>query len=205
MNSDDPKSPSRRNLLKAGAIATAAAVTNSSVGATALGSPNVPGDLDARFDISPTARVTVNGTPHVVDVEARVTLLDLLRERLQLTGAKKGCNRGECGACTVLLDGRRVNSCLVLAATLDGHEVTTVEGLAKNGQLHPVQQAFIDYDAFQCGYCTCGQIMSAVGCIAEGHTQSNEEIREWMSGNLCRCSAYPQIAEAVAAAAKKGV
>jgi xanthine dehydrogenase YagT iron-sulfur-binding subunit len=205
MHSDDPKSPSRRNLLKAGAIATAAAVTSSSVGATALRSPNVPGDLDARFDISPTARVTVNGTPHVVDVEARVTLLDLLRERLQLTGAKKGCNRGECGACTVLLDGRRVNSCLVLAATLDGHEVTTVEGLAKNGQLHPVQQAFIDYDAFQCGYCTCGQIMSAVGCIAEGHTQSNEEIREWMSGNLCRCSAYPQIAEAVAAAAKKGV
>jgi xanthine dehydrogenase YagT iron-sulfur-binding subunit len=205
MHSDDPRSPSRRNLLKAGAIATAAVVTNSSVGATALGSPNVPGDLDARFDISPTARVTVNGTPHVVDVEARVTLLDLLRERLQLAGAKKGCNRGECGACTVLLDGRRVNSCLVLAATLDGHEVTTVEGLAKNGQLHPVQQAFIDYDAFQCGYCTCGQIMSAVGCIAEGHTQSNEEIREWMSGNLCRCSAYPQIAEAVAAAAKKGV
>jgi xanthine dehydrogenase YagT iron-sulfur-binding subunit len=205
MHSDDPRSLSRRNLLKAGAIATAAVVTNSSVGATALRSPNVPGDLDARFDISPTARVTVNGTPHVVDVEARVTLLDLLRERLQLTGAKKGCNRGECGACTVLLDGRRVNSCLVLAATLDGHEVTTVEGLAKNGRLHPVQQAFIDYDAFQCGYCTCGQIMSAVGCIAEGHTQSNEEIREWMSGNLCRCSAYPQIAEAVAAAAKKGV
>jgi xanthine dehydrogenase YagT iron-sulfur-binding subunit len=205
MHSDDPRSLSRRNLLKAGAIATAAVVTNSSVGATALRSPNVPGDLDARFDISPTARVTVNGTPHVVDVEARVTLLDLLRERLQLTGAKKGCNRGECGACTVLLDGRRVNSCLVLAATLDGHEVTTVEGLAKNGQLHPVQQAFIDYDAFQCGYCTCGQIMSAVGCIAEGHTQSNEEIREWMSGNLCRCSAYPQIAEAVAAAAKKEV
>jgi xanthine dehydrogenase YagT iron-sulfur-binding subunit len=205
MHSDDPRSLSRRNLLKAGAIATAAVVTNSSVGATALRSPNVPGDLDARFDISPTARVTVNGTPHVVDVEARVTLLDLLRERLQLTGAKKGCNRGECGACTVLLDGRRVNSCLVLAATLDGHEVTTVEGLAKNGRLHPVQQAFIDYDAFQCGYCTCGQIMSAVGCIAEGHTQSNEEIREWMSGNLCRCSAYPQIAEAVAAAAKEEV
>ena len=205
MSSDDPKSRSRRNLLKAGAIATAAAVTNSSVDATALRPPNVAGDFDARFDISPTVRVTVNGTSHVVDVEARVTLLDLLRERLHLTGAKKGCNRGECGACTVLLDGRRVNSCLVLAATLDGREVTTVEGLAKNGRLHPVQQAFIDYDAFQCGYCTCGQIMSAVGCIAEGHTQSNEEIREWMSGNLCRCSAYPQIAEAVAAAAGKEV
>jgi xanthine dehydrogenase YagT iron-sulfur-binding subunit len=130
-------------------------------------------------------------------VRSDVTLLDLLREHLHLTGAKKGCNRGECGACTVMLDGRRVNSCFVLAATLEGRRVTTVEGLATGDSLHPVQRAFIKCDAFQCGFCTSGQIMSAVGCIEEGHTGSNVEIREWMSGNLCRCSAYPQIAEAV--------
>jgi xanthine dehydrogenase YagT iron-sulfur-binding subunit len=133
----------------------------------------------------------------------RATLLDLLRERLRLTGTKKGCNRGECGACTVHLDGRRVNACLVLAVSADGAEVTTVEGLARGEQLHPVQEAFIEADAFQCGFCTPGQIMSAVACIREGHTGSNEEIREWMSGNICRCSAYPQIAAAVAAAARE--
>ena len=147
-------------------------------------------------------QVTINGVEHAMKLEPRVTLLDLLRERLQLTGAKKGCNRGECGTCTVLLDGLRVNACLVLAATLDGRQVTTVEGLADGARLHPVQQAFIEHDAFQCGFCTPGQIMSAVGCIAEGHAGSDAEIREWMSGNLCRCSAYPQIAAAVAAAAK---
>jgi xanthine dehydrogenase YagT iron-sulfur-binding subunit len=141
--------------------------------------------------------VTINGVAHRVEVRSDVTLLDLLREQLHLTGAKKGCNRGECGACTVMLDGRRVNSCFVLAATLEGRRVTTVEGLATNDSLHPVQRAFIKFDAFQCGFCTSGQIMSAVGCIAEGHTGSNVEIREWMSGNLCRCSAYPQIAAAV--------
>ena len=143
----------------------------------------------------------VNGTGHALDFDARTSLLDLLRERLGLTGTKKGCNRGECGACTVLLDGARVNACMVLAASADGREVTTVEGLAAGGRLHPVQQAFIDQDAFQCGFCTAGQIMSAVGCVREGHTTSGEEIREWMSGNICRCSAYPQIAAAVAAAA----
>ena len=142
----------------------------------------------------------VNGTARRVDCDARTSLLDLLRERLGLTGTKRGCNRGECGACTVLLDGARVNACMVLAASAGGRDVATIEGLAVDGSLHPVQQAFIDQDAFQCGFCTAGQIMSAVGCVREGHTTSNEEIREWMSGNICRCSAYPQIAAAVAAA-----
>jgi xanthine dehydrogenase YagT iron-sulfur-binding subunit len=147
-------------------------------------------------------RLRVNGIDReLAGVDARVSLLDLLRERLDLTGAKKGCNRGECGACTVLLDGRRVNGCMVLAAAADGREVTTVEGLADGEELHPVQRAFIDQDAFQCGFCTPGQVISAVACIAEGHTTSDAEIREWMSGNICRCSSYPQITAAVKAAA----
>jgi xanthine dehydrogenase YagT iron-sulfur-binding subunit len=146
--------------------------------------------------------VRVNGVDRVVPrIDARVSLLDLLRERLDLTGAKKGCNRGECGACTVLLDGRRVNGCMVLAAAVDGCEVTTVEGLAATGELHAVQRAFIDRDAFQCGFCTPGQVISAVACIREGHVGDEHEIREWMSGNICRCSSYPQIVEAVRAAA----
>ena len=156
------------------------------------------------FSSRVTIGLRVNGTRYALDFDARTSLLDLLREHLGLTGTKKGCNRGECGACTVLLDGARVNACMVLAAGVDGREVTTVEGLAAGGRLHPVQQAFIDQDAFQCGFCTAGQIMSAVGCVREGHTTSGEEIREWMSGNICRCSAYPQIAAAVAAAAAQG-
>lgn len=147
--------------------------------------------------------VEINGARHRIEVEPRVTLLDLLRERLELTGTKKGCNRGECGVCTVHLDGRRVNACLILAMAVDGRNITTIEGLGNESSLHPVQRAFIDHDAFQCGFCTCGQIMSAVACIAEGHTRSNAEIREWMSGNICRCSAYPQIAEAIEAVAKE--
>jgi xanthine dehydrogenase YagT iron-sulfur-binding subunit len=157
------------------------------------------------FSPDVTLDVEVNGERHVVDCDARTTLLDLLREQMRLTGTKKGCNRGECGACTVLVNGSRVNSCMMLAASTRGAAVTTVEGLAKEGELHPVQQAFIDADAFQCGFCTPGQLMSAVGCIREGHTGSDEEIREWMSGNICRCSAYPQIAAAVAAAAGREV
>ncbi|WWE76609.1 2Fe-2S iron-sulfur cluster binding domain-containing protein [Burkholderia gladioli] len=157
---------------------------------------------DERVNNTVAITVTINELVHRLDVRSDVTLLDLLREQLQLSGTKKGCNRGECGACTVLLDGRRVNACFVFAATLDGRAVTTIEGLARGGELHPVQQAFIRCDAFQCGFCTPGQIMSAVGCIREGHTGSNAEIREWMSGNLCRCSAYPQIAQAVAMAAE---
>jgi xanthine dehydrogenase YagT iron-sulfur-binding subunit len=143
----------------------------------------------------------VNGRSHEMVVDARTTLLDLLREHLDLTGAKKGCNFGECGACTVHLNGRRVNGCMVLAASVEGAEVTTIEGLAENGELHPVQQAFIDHDAFQCGFCTPGQVMSAVALVREGHVRSPAEIREWMSGNLCRCASYPQIVSAVTAAA----
>jgi xanthine dehydrogenase YagT iron-sulfur-binding subunit len=145
----------------------------------------------------------VNGISRQVIVDTRTTLLDLLREHLELTGTKKGCNFGECGACTVHMNGRRVNSCLVLAASAEGAEIATIEGLATNGELHAVQQAFIDHDAFQCGFCTPGQVMSAVALIREGHTKSAAEIREWMSGNLCRCSSYPQIVSAVQTAAAR--
>jgi xanthine dehydrogenase YagT iron-sulfur-binding subunit len=143
-------------------------------------------------------RLHLNGQEREFNVESWVTLLDLLRERAGLTGTKKGCDHGQCGACTVLLDGRRVNSCLTLAVMQDGHEVTTVEGLAKGEELHPLQQAFIDCDAFQCGYCTPGQICSAAGLIAEGQARTIDDVRELMSGNVCRCGAYPQIVRAVA-------
>jgi xanthine dehydrogenase YagT iron-sulfur-binding subunit len=148
--------------------------------------------------------LAVNGEPHTVTVDNRTSLLDLLRERLGLTGSKKGCNAGACGACTVLVDGQRVNSCLTLAVRLDGAEVTTIEGLAKGERLHPLQQAFIDQDAFQCGFCTSGQIMSGVGCIDEGHTGSPEEIREFMSGNICRCGCYVKIVRAIEQTAARG-
>ncbi len=141
--------------------------------------------------------LTVNGVPREIVVAPWVTLLDALRERLGLTGTKKGCDHGQCGACTVLLDGRRINSCMTFAVMQDGAKVTTVEGLARDGALHPVQQAFIDHDAFQCGACTPGQICSAVGLIAEGRANSVEEIRELMSGNICRCGAYPNIVAAI--------
>jgi xanthine dehydrogenase YagT iron-sulfur-binding subunit len=189
---------SRRDVMRGGAFAAAGVATL----AYNHGSEAAPAEAEA-FERLVSVHVDINGVAHQLDLEPRVTLLDMLRERLQLAGTKKGCNRGECGACTVHMDGRRVNACLVLAAAADGRKITTIEGLAGDGGLHPVQQAFIDHDAFQCGFCTCGQIMSAVACITEGHTGSNEEIREWMSGNICRCSAYPQIAEAVEAAAKE--
>ena len=144
--------------------------------------------------------LSVNGSSHAVSIDSRATLLEVLRDDLGLTGTKPGCERGECGACTVLVDGRRILSCLALAAAHDGVAVTTIEGLAADGKLHPVQQAFIDHDALQCGFCTPGQVLAAVACVAEGHAGSRLEIREWMSGNLCRCSAYPQIVEAVYAA-----
>jgi xanthine dehydrogenase YagT iron-sulfur-binding subunit len=139
----------------------------------------------------------VNGEARTLQAEPWTTLLDALRERLQLTGTKKGCDHGQCGACTVLVDGRRVNSCLTLVVMKDGAKVTTVEGLAADGVLHPLQQAFIDHDAFQCGYCTPGQICSAVGLIAEGKAKTPDEIRELMSGNICRCGAYPNIVAAI--------
>jgi len=154
---------------------------------------------DAPFPIS--VKFTVNGLDHALDLDPRATLLDVLREQLDLTGTKKGCDQGQCGACTVLVDGRRVLSCLTLAVMKDGATITTVEGLARNGTLHPLQRAFIDHDAFQCGYCTPGQIMSAVACVREGHANSDDDIREYMSGNICRCAAYPNIVAAVKQAA----
>ncbi|GGY73524.1 (2Fe-2S)-binding protein [Pseudoduganella plicata] len=141
--------------------------------------------------------ITVNGREHTLELEAWVTLLDLLRERLGLTGTKKGCDQGQCGACTVLVDGRRINSCLTLAVMQVGRSVTTIEGLADGDKLHPLQQAFVEHDAFQCGYCTPGQICSAVGLINEGQAKCSAEVRELMSGNVCRCGAYPQILRAV--------
>jgi xanthine dehydrogenase YagT iron-sulfur-binding subunit len=139
----------------------------------------------------------VNGTRKQLKIAPWTTLLDALRDHLDLTGTKKGCDHGQCGACTVLVDGRRVNSCLTLAVMKDGAEITTIEGLAKDGVLHPLQQAFIDHDAFQCGYCTPGQICSAAGMIAEGKAKTPDEIRELMSGNICRCAAYPNIVAAI--------
>ncbi|KAA5971802.1 (2Fe-2S)-binding protein [Pantoea sp. ICBG 1758] len=144
----------------------------------------------------------VNGQPIELSVDPRVTLLDALREHLTLTGTKKGCDQGQCGACTVHINGKRVLSCLTLAVQANGQQVTTIEGLARpDGTLHPVQARFLEHDAFQCGYCTPGQIMSAAACIAEGHAGSADEIREYMSGNLCRCGAYPNIVDAIQQAA----
>jgi xanthine dehydrogenase YagT iron-sulfur-binding subunit len=148
-----------------------------------------------------TVKLTVNGTVCQVRVDSQVTLLDALRDHLGLTGTKKGCDQGACGACTVLFDGKRVVSCLMLAAQCEGRDVTTVEGLARDGELHPVQAAFVRHDGFQCGYCTPGQIMSAVALLAEGRAGSDAEIREFMSGNLCRCGAYPNIVAAIRDAA----
>ena len=149
--------------------------------------------------------LTVNGVPHSVELDdPRVTLLDLLRERLHLTGTKKGCDRGQCGACTVLVDGRRINSCLALAVSHDGADVLTIEGLASGNELHPMQAAFIAHDGFQCGFCTPGQIMSAIGLVTEGQAgDDRERVREGMSGNLCRCGAYAGITEAVLEAQRK--
>ena len=165
--------------------------------------------MDVPIKVSPSAallesalptypvHLRINGEQHDVAVEAWVTLLDLLRERLHLTGSKKGCDHGQCGACTVLVDGKRINACLTLAVMQDGKEITTIEGLAQGERLHPLQQAFIDHDAFQCGYCTPGQLCSAVGLIGEGQASTVAEVRELMSGNVCRCGAYPQIVAAV--------
>lgn len=147
--------------------------------------------------------LSINGQPHQVDIDSRTTLLDALREHTALTGSKKGCDQGQCGACTVHINGERVLSCLTLAMQAQGRDITTIEGLAhEDGTLHAVQAAFLEQDAFQCGYCTSGQIMSAVACIREGHARTDDEIREYMSGNLCRCGAYPNIVKAVKQAAQ---
>lgn len=159
-------------------------------------------DEQANTSTSSVVRLRINGEDRQIEVDNRTSLLDMLRERAGLPGTKKGCDQGACGACTILVDGQRVNSCLTLAVMHDGAEITTIEGLERNGRLHPLQQAFIDEDAFQCGYCTAGQIMSGVGCIKERHTGSPAEIREWMSGNICRCGAYTNIVTAVANAAR---
>jgi xanthine dehydrogenase YagT iron-sulfur-binding subunit len=162
------------------------------------------GPMTVSFVREVEVALQVNGSDVRTTVSPRTTLLDWLREEAGLTGAKKGCNEGACGTCTVLVDGLRMNGCLTLVAQCEGRSVTTVEGLAgPDGSLHPVQQAFLEHDAFQCGYCTPGQLMSAVACLAEGHAGDDETVREWMSGNICRCSAYPQITAAVRSVADR--
>ncbi|MDH6625968.1 xanthine dehydrogenase YagT iron-sulfur-binding subunit [Streptomyces sp. LBL] len=197
-SAEPASAPSRRTFIATTTAAGGAVVT----GGLMTGPAALAAETGAAAKAPPSSRVslTVNGKRHTVTVDNRTSLLDLLREHLDLPGSKKGCNAGACGACTVLVDGRRVNSCLTLAVRLEGAEITTIEGLApggEDGELHPLQKAFIDEDAFQCGYCTPGQIMSGVGCIQEGHTGSADEIREWMSGNICRCGCYVKIVRAV--------
>jgi xanthine dehydrogenase YagT iron-sulfur-binding subunit len=191
----------RRNFLKQSSLITALAIAPPAfVNAAAS-------ELDekaaAYFEQLPVA-IEVNGISHKLSIEPRVTLLDLLREQLALPGTKKGCDHGQCGACTVHIDGKRVLSCLSLAVMQEGKKITTIEGLADGDNLHPMQAAFIKHDGFQCGYCTPGQIMSGVACIKEGHANSDDEIREYMSGNICRCGAYSNIVKAVADVKKGG-
>lgn len=164
---------------------------------SAIGGPATAEPLTMRGPGATNISLSVNGIEHHVTIEPRVSLLDLLRERLELTGTKKGCDHGQCGACTVHVAGRRVLSCLTLAITCEGREVSTVEGLAEYEELHPMQRAFITHDAFQCGFCTPGQLMSAIALLEEGHASTDAEIAEWMSGNLCRCAAYPNIRAAI--------
>ena len=193
--------PKRRELLKvtvvSGAgLAAAPLLPQAAMSATEQSANSMTTEVG---NMSPTSNVTlrVNGTEHRLTLDSRTTLLDALREHLRLTGTKKGCGLGQCGACTVLMDSKRVKSCLWLAALVDGHEITTIEGLARADDRHPLQTAFIERDAFQCGYCTSGQIMAGVACIAEGHAGSAQEIRDWMSGNICRCGAYDNIVAAI--------
>ncbi len=188
-DSTDLRGPSRRLLLGATAGMAAAPVI-----AKAAPGPEQRVAADGKTEVV----LNVNGRDYRRTLDTRTALLDALREHLQLTGSKKGCDQGQCGACTVHVDGRRVLSCLTLAVAVQGRRITTIEGLAEaDGALHPMQQAFIDHDGFQCGYCTPGQIMSALACVAEGHAETDADIREYMSGNLCRCAAYPRIVEAV--------
>jgi xanthine dehydrogenase YagT iron-sulfur-binding subunit len=196
MTSDDVR---RRELLEVTAVVGGALVGGQLMPAvTSPAAAQDVGETPALLDVV----LRINGVEHRLSLDPRTTLLDALREHLHLTGSKKGCGLGQCGACTVLMDGKRVKSCLSLAALVEGREITTIEGLAKGEQLHPLQAAFIERDAFQCGYCTPGQIMSGVACIAEGHAGSPQEIRDWMSGNLCRCGAYDHIVAAIQDAAR---
>jgi xanthine dehydrogenase YagT iron-sulfur-binding subunit len=181
--------PTRREIVASGAMVPIA------MGLPSSSAAQSPTSAPAADVVS--VNLTINGTRHALMLDPRTTLLDLLREHLDLTGTKKGCDQGQCGACTVLVDGRRINACLTLAAMQNGAAITTIEGLATNGSLHRLQQAFIDHDAFQCGYCTPGQICSAVGLIAEGKAKTVAEIRELMSGNICRCGAYTNIVAAI--------
>jgi xanthine dehydrogenase YagT iron-sulfur-binding subunit len=192
-----PLTLSRRDTLKGSAAVAAASISSACAAPTHVAKGVQAAPLPFAPSQALTIRTTINGRPTEVAIDARTSLLDLLRERFGLTGAKKGCDHGQCGACTVHVDRRRVASCLMLAAKVDGREVTTIEGLSDGDQLHPMQQAFVDHDALQCGYCTPGQIMAAVACIAEGHATSKEQIREYMSGNICRCGAYVGIVAAI--------
>jgi len=189
-----PGENSRRNFLKQSTLLTAIALTPAA--AVKAAEARADEKFAEVFEKMPV-KLEVNGVMHNLSVEPRATLLDILREQLDLTGTKKGCDHGQCGACTVHINGRRVNSCLTLGIMASGSKITTIEGLAKGDELHPMQEAFIKHDGFQCGYCTPGQIMSAVACIREGHANSEMEIREYMSGNICRCGAYPNIVNAI--------
>ncbi|MFA6278286.1 MAG: 2Fe-2S iron-sulfur cluster-binding protein [Pedobacter sp.] len=190
----NPSGDTRRDFLKKTSLFTALSLTPLTVLKAA--DQKVDERFAELFEKIPL-NLKVNNKPYALKVEPRVTLLDLLREQLHLTGTKKGCDHGQCGACTVHVDGVRVNSCLSLAVMNEGKSITTIEGLAKGDELHPMQAAFIKHDGFQCGYCTPGQIMSAVACVREGHANSKDEIREYMSGNICRCGAYPNIVDAI--------
>ena len=185
---------SRRDFIKKSGLFTALALTPPSL---VMASENKWDEKIAEYLETVPLSIEVNGTKHNLNVEPRTTLLDLLREQLQLTGTKKGCDHGQCGACTVHVNGTRILSCLSLASMQQNAQVTTIEGLSKGKKLHPMQEAFINHDGFQCGYCTSGQIMSAVALLKEGHAGSETEIREFMSGNICRCGAYPNIVKAI--------
>jgi xanthine dehydrogenase YagT iron-sulfur-binding subunit len=191
----------RRDFIKHSSLLTALAITPATLLKAAV---NEWDEKASAFFETVQVSLHVNGKDHQLTIEPRVTLLDLLREQLALTGTKKGCDVGQCGACTVHVDGKRVLSCLSLAVMQEGKEITTIEGISDGENLHPMQQAFIKHDGFQCGYCTPGQIMSAIACVKEGHATNDNDIREYMSGNICRCGAYANIVKAVASVSKGG-